>query len=104
MANVVQFKVDPEPFQAMWRKEKKADLRDLSDRKPEKENIPIVGSLIEFQEFDRHAFRYSGRQINARVTHIQRDYILGQNQVMISFKIVELFSDDSLECYEEVTK
>ena len=71
------FKTDKEPFTAVWRGEKTAELRNLSDR-PEIE----VDDWITLWEQDGGLF--TGRSIEAQISHIQTGYGLPDGYAMLS--------------------
>ena len=85
MTNRHYFKIDPEPFAAMRRGDKRADLRDLSDR-PDQDLK--VGDEIVFAEWDRENQRATNRFLVCQITHLQTGYWLPPNCVSISFGLL----------------
>lgn len=72
-----RFKTDTEPFQAVWCGAKTAELRDLSDRP----DIEVDDWLTLWEMIGG---LYTGRSIEAQITHIQRGYGLPEGYAMLS--------------------
>lgn len=71
------FKTDPEPFQAVWSGAKTAEYRDLSDREPIE-----AGDWLTLWEYSGGL--YTGRSIEAEITHIQTGYGMPEGHAMLS--------------------
>ena len=78
------FKTHKDPFIALWLGTKKADLRDLSDRREK----PEICDIVFFSEIDSSGVE-TGRMLECVITHIQTGYVLGPNQVSMSVEIIK---------------
>lgn len=75
--NTHNLKTHMAPFAAIASGTKKADLR-LNDRNYQ------VGDILCLEEFNENTQERTGREIMARVTHIQEGYGLQEGYVMLS--------------------
>ena len=78
------FKTHKDPFIALWLGNKKADLRDLSDRTEK----PEVGDIVLFNEINE-AGKDTHRMLECVITHIQTGYVLAPEHVSMSIEIVK---------------
>jgi hypothetical protein len=82
-------RVDPGPFLALWRHDKRAEIRKLDDWSP------AVGDTLVLEEFDRDTKTYSGYCVRAEITHILRaedgDYGLEPGFAMLSLRFKKNF-------------
>ena len=78
------FKTHKDPFIALWLGNKKADLRDVSDR----DKKPVLGDIVLFSEIDETG-KDTHRMLECIVTHIQTGYVLAPEHVSMSIEIVK---------------
>lgn len=73
----------PTHLEAVWQRTKRAELRFTGDR------AFRVGDEIQLHEFDPETESYTGRSVEAEITHIVRgpDYGLAKDWAMLSFDI-----------------
>ena len=85
-----ELKTDPEPFQSLWDGQKKAEVRrddrgyqegDLLTLKETRMTSTMAGVL-------RIEPIFTGRSIQARITHIQRGYGLPDGLVVLSLDVL----------------
>lgn len=75
-----ELKTWPEPFEAVWLGTKLAEYR-RDDRGFQ------VGDVLRLREYDPQADTYSGRRIEARITHVAKGQLFPEGYAMLSIQV-----------------
>lgn len=87
-----EFKCDVVPFHNVWVGAKRAEVRNLADR----EHCEPKDMLI-LREWDSVVKAFTGRYVNAIVTHVQSGCGLPPDVFVISFHAIALIDDSNLK-------